>query len=678
MKNSINPEVMMRSLNSKLKTLLKHSLVLDNNEIEENLKKLLRKTLISEYLFENYVIAISGLQGVGKSTLLKQLYDIPEECLPIDFGRGEKLPILITEYNIDNIETRVKRFKKNEKDYYELKDEIIDTNEFKSIAQNPCNNDILLDLRIPLNKNIFNIENNKSFLLLPGIESKKNEWQELLEYSLDFSATCIFVFDHTKSALERNKKIIDKINNDFEKAKAKPIYVITFSDAVDDQNKELKSTFLEDFNIPKEEENRVICSGLKNEIGDEWISSLMSSIHKYSSVQREFRKSQFEALNKLLRYDLTDILTDIEKNGMYQDIFNEIKKMGISDFLKCFDEEEQRIRKIYSSLTSKSLENYISKPISEVEHLIINENKFQKFITLITGRSLKKQKEFKKNISDIWENTNTISPQDAQCLVLNELTSQRLQLHNQLPLAFEKHSRKQLLGNFSTNEEAPSQIINKDIINDYKTLFTLQNDNSELSLNHKKAIELMPVLATDFIRINTIYPELFANTETIPNEQMEEIIQDFSTQKKHYHTILAGIGGIIGVDGAVDGKIDTIPNLLKALGVTGAAASVAMWVGAGVATGFITISVIKQIYKIDYKDAYFAHSLLNAIKDKHYQVYMDNYDTLMAYIRELLKKRLTERYLINEADARNERIVKSLSDVKHIKDEMRELIYEYL
>ena len=52
MNNSINPEVMMRSLNNKLKTLFIHSLVLDNKDIEENFKKLLRKTLISEYLFE--------------------------------------------------------------------------------------------------------------------------------------------------------------------------------------------------------------------------------------------------------------------------------------------------------------------------------------------------------------------------------------------------------------------------------------------------------------------------------------------------------------------------------------------------------------------------------------------------------------------------------------------------
>lgn len=679
MNNSINPEVMMRSLNNNLKTLFTHSLVLDNKDIEKKFKKLLRKTLISEYLFENYVIAISGLRGVGKSTLMKQLYDIPDEYLPLNIGRGEKLPILITEYNITNIETRVKRFKKNnDTDNYELIDEIIDTDEFKSIAIDPGANDILLDIRVPLNKNIFNIENNKSFLLLPGIESRRDEWQELLEYSLNFSATCIFVFDHTKFALQRNKDQIDKIKKDFEKAK--PIYVLTWSDAVDDQNKELKSTVMKELNVPEEEENRVIRSGLKNEIGDKWISDLMSSIHKYSVIQREFRKSQFENLDKLLKYDLSDILNDIEKNGIYKDILNEFEEMKISDFIKYFDDEEQVIREKYSKLTRKSLDIYINKPIDKAGTLIEKEKWYQKLKRLFLGKSLKEQREFKRKISEIWEHSNEVSPQDAQCLVLNELTSQQLQLHNQLPITFTKHSRKELLGNFDPPKpDREKGLINEDIINDYKIIFNPKNKTT-LSLKQKKAIELMPVLATEFIRINTIYPELskIAKNETIPKDQMDEITQDFNVQKKHYHTILAGIGGIIGIDGAVDGKIDTIPNLFKAIGVTGTAATAAMWVGAGVAGGFITMSVIKQMYKMDFKDSYFAKSLLNAIKDRHYQVYMENYDLLMSHIRELLKKRLTERYRIDEADARNERIIKSLADVEHNKFEMRELINEYL
>ena len=75
--------------------------ILENSEIKEGIKiSFYRKLFISEILFEKYIISISGLQGVGKTTLIKQIYSIPDELLPENIGRGEQLPILITESDV--------------------------------------------------------------------------------------------------------------------------------------------------------------------------------------------------------------------------------------------------------------------------------------------------------------------------------------------------------------------------------------------------------------------------------------------------------------------------------------------------------------------------------------------------------------------------------------------------
>ena len=93
-----SPEVFLKSFNNRILELLNSTEILDNSEIRKKLQLIYRKLAISERLFEKYIVSISGLQGVGKTTFIKQIYSIPDEFLPENIGRGEQLPVLITEY----------------------------------------------------------------------------------------------------------------------------------------------------------------------------------------------------------------------------------------------------------------------------------------------------------------------------------------------------------------------------------------------------------------------------------------------------------------------------------------------------------------------------------------------------------------------------------------------------
>lgn len=60
------------------------------SEASEQIIKSLRKITIANELYGKQVICISGLQGAGKTTLMKNFYELDDDILNISLGRGEK------------------------------------------------------------------------------------------------------------------------------------------------------------------------------------------------------------------------------------------------------------------------------------------------------------------------------------------------------------------------------------------------------------------------------------------------------------------------------------------------------------------------------------------------------------------------------------------------------------
>lgn len=76
------------------------SLIEDQNTI----RRIIRKLTIATVLEGKAVVGIAGLQGSGKTTLVRGLYGLDENVLVPTSGRGERLPILIAEDDIQSLE----------------------------------------------------------------------------------------------------------------------------------------------------------------------------------------------------------------------------------------------------------------------------------------------------------------------------------------------------------------------------------------------------------------------------------------------------------------------------------------------------------------------------------------------------------------------------------------------
>lgn len=343
--NINSPEVFLKSFNSKVLHLINSTEILDNSKIRSDLRLLYRKLFISEILFEKYIISISGLQGVGKTTLLKHIYSIPDDILPEDLGRGEQLPVLVTESDVKGISLFVTRLKKDDENQQITVRDNIDKKEFFRISKNPKNTELILEIKVP-NK-VFSSEE-RSFLLLPGFEDKDNWREDLVSHSLISSATCLFVFNEAEFADHRNKKILHQISTEFESGK--PIFIASFSDTSKDGNQTLKKDLIETFNL-QNEEDRVICTGTGKYEGTEreridvWLPELKKSLSKYSYTTSKFRNSQLEHLRSIMEDELGEILECIDEAKENSDFEIDVTELKAHKDLKLLNNQIEYVKK---------------------------------------------------------------------------------------------------------------------------------------------------------------------------------------------------------------------------------------------------------------------------------------------------------------------------------------------
>ena len=158
-----SPEIFLKELNSTLRRLRGASNVLANEEIDKKLLAVMRRLLLAEILGNEWIIAVGGSQGAGKTTLMSKIYDCGD-WLQGNEGRGEKLPVMIIETNeVTAPQGYVRRLQKSDiGDQLLIKDVLINVENFNQVITDPSAEDLLPVLKVP--KRYFKREN-QSLLL---------------------------------------------------------------------------------------------------------------------------------------------------------------------------------------------------------------------------------------------------------------------------------------------------------------------------------------------------------------------------------------------------------------------------------------------------------------------------------------------------------------------------------
>lgn len=93
-----SPETLIEQMRMALNEIIaKAHRVKQSEEVERilaDMKDLYFKLNMAKLTNDKTILSITGLQGVGKTKIIRHLYKLEDTLLPSDGGRGEVLPVL--------------------------------------------------------------------------------------------------------------------------------------------------------------------------------------------------------------------------------------------------------------------------------------------------------------------------------------------------------------------------------------------------------------------------------------------------------------------------------------------------------------------------------------------------------------------------------------------------------
>lgn len=552
----------------------------NNKEEKEEQLQILKEAYNKMFLYQLYkdknLIAITGLQGAGKTSLTRDYFDIPKDILPENNSRGEKLPVFITVGEVEEIEV-YRYIKVIENDKVSIKQEKVSRNNLKDISMNPDESkDLWLQLVMPIQENKFN-DVNTYIVLLPGFEKENNDFsQKLLEFIINISKSSIVVIDKNETARKSSTLNLKRIENKF--YNLKPIIALTHGDERPEENEEVRKEIIKKLNIT--EDKRVIVTGPKGMFDDNWQKELTSLLTEYSGVSENENENRQSSMQDLL-FEIHSSLENI--NYLFEE---EAKNLDIKNYTREFsnsanlfrDEYERYLDELEKKLTERVEIIKSEKANDIVNYIDANSSFFKNIKTRLFGKNLKDEMNFKNKITDIWEGK---SDDISTLSTMNEVATAQLLKYNEVFTLPNSETDNEIYKNALMKQENRIQKINSyfgtsnDIVSlevsDIKGLVYI---GSSFLVNSFKALE-KPEESKKLLNTINNYDkgslvETKSNNDFI-NVQLEPFDSNFKNNNEEQNKfqietgkkIAATIPLVLGVDVAVDGNADILNNTIS-------------------------------------------------------------------------------------------------------------------
>lgn len=607
---------------------------------ESDLLQALRKLCIAELSKEMGMICITGLQGTGKTTLVKNFYELDDTFFNIALGRGERLPILISEKDISEVELYKHLLMKADDSYF-IEKKRIDVEEFiVSSGDDKAGTRVMFfEMEVPRKHNCGALK--YSFLLLPGYERKQDYWSELIDFSVNSSDTAIAVISPDRIAQKRNEDLLSDISNKFG---SNIVYVLTHSDEESEEDVEqYKARLCNIMEISENEKDRVICSGSYTDTSknEKWIEQMKKSIEKYSaspeSLDVRSRKYIETVINGELYLAINEIKELIDEEDIYA-AYGDDKR--INEYMKPFLEEENKMRKIYRDKVNSFLEIEKNKCKDRLRFESIGENDDDKAKDKVLKRVRKIAHSARisfvgVNLNDLEDNINLIerSLKDENC---------RLGYEESIYSAISDFAKtigpKDEQGNQTgciTGTELRNIVVREDVYNDINLILNKDEWNRDKKLQTEDTKLLMKGIvdySNQYLACYLLNLE-YANSEISVSPNVEKNFSRTLTQESVQKPNKLGIAilGATGVDLLTDGSLDFLSKAATTLGVT----------EPQLLAGFSVIFAAKWVKDTIKKSNLYQLSNYNSncevideVIDSVKQSVFDNYDQLMCLVRE--------------------------------------------
>lgn len=618
----------------------------------EKLLGALRKIIIASEMSGRGIICISGLQGAGKTTLIKNFYELSDEYFNVTLGRGEKIPVFICERaNCKEVEMYAVCLNKTDSGYERCTRQL-NEEEFKeaSSGNEIYANIMYLELCVP-----FKHLNNESyaFMLLPGFEKKNDYWQNLIDFSVKCSDTSIFVFNESSFSKYDNQVLLNKIKEKFGESL---IYAISNSDSSADGNQEVRKNCIDVMKIASGEEDRVICVGEfpTKEENDKWICQLKSAINKYCNSIETARKNCAQYIYETIEDDMRPEISNI-KDSLGSDSGDALQiHLENSSYLNAFDkviaDRKKRLEKELEGALDASFEYSREK----LEKLFLNENYAKDhgvrdkrvLVRTVFGNSIKDVQLARRRVEAALKRED--DTYDFQHAFFKAVSSKAIEAadHNEYRNILEDSAaeEKSVFDTSSSSDlydEAAK--VQNEIMNDIGTLLSRKSNDME-QLKHENIADTMKVIAelgTEHFILVTLQQSCNYNSKLeIPDAMMSKLQinqKKITKEMGKVDKVILGALGITGIDILEDGAINAVPKIASSLGIS------ASFVGAAVAViaaGTVGVAVVNDVNRLQRTELNSAENMIASIHVKIKRSYLSAYDDAMNSIRDCIEDKL--------------------------------------
>lgn len=617
--------------------LRRDSATKEAHSFAEGIFQSIRKLFIASMMYDKTLICISGLQGAGKTTLMKNFYDMDEEFLQPTRGRGERIPVLITEKkDISAPLVHAIKIDKDSDGKYSQYDIDMTAEEFALAAKGEDSNIMYLELYVPY-KHTFN--EGISFILLPGFEKKNDYWKNLIEFSVNSSDAAVFVFNETSFSDAGNEKYLSDIEKNFGK---NLVYAISGSDGSPDNNAEVKQTCIEVLHIPAGEADRVICTGAYTdaEKNKAWTEQFKDALEKYAYKETQHFKSNNTYLYKEIEkikdslYQILDILND--------DSSAEMANHKNDALLRAFDKAVRKKRKELERNIDKEFEIAKTESGKKLEEDFSNRSKLNTLKRKLFGSSVKEQ--FTQTRETVH---NSLKYDGDKYLPDKHLGLAFEHSLNHFDHPEEKTDLSRLI---DTKQEGDKIILLTDTENTKAMTADICNllaDNSRNKVNYSLQCTNPKKLLGAVAEISAYYFSLISYDDIAEktglsyykpsqtNFHLDDVVSGAKSSKR----FIVGMAGMMGIDLIGDGSINMVSQIAASFGVAVpvAGAVAAAIIGAGAAS-----AIMKDLNKMQREDFLSAKNAANGIYDNIKFEALAKYDTYMNRVRDRIEDNIIE------------------------------------
>lgn len=682
----------LQKLSEDCANLLFYSECIEGSNTEElmesnrAIKHALRKIIIANEIADRMIICVTGLQGTGKTSLMKNYYDIDDSIMNIAFGRGERIPVFITEDDIHEIEMYAVGVEKEEGGYKQRRREV-SSQDFVEFSKAEDEDSTIMYMELMVPRKYVDKSAKVSYMLLPGYEKKETYWNTLIEFSVQSADTAIFVMTPDSVADANNSQFLEKIRSTFGN---NIIYVISHSDLKKDDNENIKRTLMGLVDADNSQSDRFVCTGAytdkeKNEV---WKKKLQTAIEMFSADPQAMDQKNTEYLEEIIATELRPAVVTIKR--FVTDVTEELLTgFEHSSWLTAFDKAVSNMRKRFQKSLNENFKEAQSRDqkdlldlmqygkkrntdmvdtdnsgfLSRIEiFLCASKGKGEYFRRTVFGESLKDVKKAKQLINEAMLDENH------QYRYANAF-SNAITTTTDMLCAKEAVESVPQIGTSSTKgtllmtkKEEEKRLILQDVI----TILAPGNKKNELV--SKKPLDTMRAIVecgTQYFglcMVNGLYSEQYIAMPELAESNLTkaDIAKSIQDSEKFAITVL----GVTGLDLIGDGVLNFIPALAECIGVAVpvARAIVAAFVGVGTAK-----SLISDYNKLQLKDYYSYGKAISSVYEDIEKRYLDVYDGFMAEVRSKV-----ERYLMDCLGANETMVYKqnALIAIKNIQEDL--------